>query len=100
MLSWSTTMPNGNWDTDAFDAGAERTCTVGSSNITPMIASTNYTVYIRMNNGNYPLDTAKIVWQRGRYTFACPAGPAWCIFSDENVIQYAWNIKPPGFWRP
>lgn len=100
MLAWSTTMPNGYWDTNAFDGSSERVYTVGSSNTATLAASTNYNVYFRMSNGNYSSDTAKIVWQRGHYTWGCPYGPAWCIYADESVIQYAWNITLPGYWRP
>ncbi|QAV69739.1 hypothetical protein ESZ53_04395 [Salinibacterium sp. UTAS2018] len=100
MLAWSTTMPNGYWDTNAFDGSDERVYTVGSSNTATVAASTNYNVYFRMSNGNYSSDTAKIVWQRGHYTWGCPSGPAWCIFADESVIQYAWSITLPGVWSP
>lgn len=100
MKAWSTTMPNGYWDTNAFDAPEERVYTVGSSNTATVAANTNYNVYFRMSNGNYSSDTAKIVWQRGHYTWGCPSGPAWCIFSDESKIQYAWTITLPGYWTP
>lgn len=100
LLAWSTTMPSGYWDTNAFDGSQERVYTVGSSNTANVKANTTYNVYFRMSSGNYSSDAAKVVWQRGHYTWGCPSGPAWCIFADESRIQYAWAITLPGTWRP
>lgn len=93
-------MPNGYWDTDFADGADERVYTVGSSNYSTFKSGYSYQTYFRMSNGNYSSDTAKVVWQRGHYTWGCGWGPAWCIFADESVIQYAWNITIPGTWSP
>lgn len=96
MLAWATTMPAGYWDTNFLDAPDERVYTVGSSNTATMLSSHTYEAFFRMSNGNTSSDSAKVVWQRGHYTPACPFGPALCIFADASVIYAAWNIPLPG----
>lgn len=99
MQSWAATMPNAYWDTNAFDGSSERVYTVGSQNI-DKFTTAMYNIYVRMDNGNWSSDTAKMVWQRGVYSPGCLLGPAWCIFANESVIQYAWTIPVPGTYYP
>lgn len=96
IISWSSNMPNAYKDTGILDDPDETVYTIGSHDISTMKSGTTYMTWIRTGFGNASSDKAKVVWQRGHYTWGCPAGPALCIFSDKSQIVYAWDIFMPG----
>ena len=98
VVNFSSNMPFSYLDTNFMDASEERVYTVGTYNISAASAYTEYTSYVRTENGNAATDRAKVVWQRNSMPFACYPifGAAYCSFADESKIEYAWKFPLPG----
>jgi hypothetical protein len=102
VLSFSTNMPYSYLDTSFDDDPGERVYTVGTSKASALKPWIEYNTYFRTGNGNANSDLGKIVWQRNSERVAgCSIifGPAWCLFVDDYVKIYPFEIPIPGYFE-
>lgn len=103
IKSWSTTMPSGYKDTNAFDNPEIRTYTIGTSDANAIKSGVTYQTVFITGVGNATSDTGNANAQLGKHLAGCQS--TWCIFGEKSrkffrsPSTFSMRI-PSGTWQP